>query len=111
MGKGKGLGLFDGTQGSGVNVNGQNYEIHQGKQDKHIEGTRNHEQELRQGRTPSLLTADAHTLLREFAGRTIGQHFCMERGQFFETTRFKIHYDSRGGAHIVPTCPDWMRRR
>ena len=123
MGGGKGPGLFSGTRGSGVNVRGQNFEIHQGRQNKHITGTNNHSQEVRQGRTPSRLTTDAHNLFREFAGRgerkspnrevvdagrTIGQFFCTKRQQFFETTRFTIHYDSRGNAHIVPSMPSWM---
>ena len=122
MGKGKGLGLFDGTHGSGVDVNGQRFTIHQGHQDKHIWGTNNHARELRKGEIRSVLTGNPHELLREWAGRgvrhtnkevvdtgnTVGRFFCTTQRQFFDTTRITIHYDSKGQAHIVPARPGWM---
>jgi len=87
---------------------------------KHIVGTRNHIQQLANGKNPSILTENPQQLLREGAGRgtmitptrervefgrVIGQYFDLRTGRFYDTTRAIIHFDGRGNAHIVPARP------
>ena len=121
MGAGKtGLEGFKNTQGGRENARA-NAVIHQGKQDKHIEGSNNFKQQVAQGKTPSVLTADPHALLKEAAGRgtpiqnapnkerfdfgrVIGR-YVDSNGRSHDTTRVTIHYDGRGNAHIVPARP------
>lgn len=97
-----------------------NLSIHQGKQDKHIPGTNNHDP----GR--STLLDDPAELVRSHAGKgqkagpiEIGKPGSKERfdtgdrvielykakdGSVAETTRGTIHY-SKSGVHIVPARP------
>ena len=115
MGGGMGIGSFGGTRGAR-----SNYKIHPGKQDKHVEGTSNYNQQRANGKSPSILTEDANRLLREGAGkgqmktptketvdygRVIGKYYDEETGKYYDTTRAIIHYDSKGNAHIVPAKP------
>ncbi len=120
MGGGSGGSGFGNTQGSRLNS-----EIHQGKQDKHIEGSRNYNQQVQNGKNPSILTEDPNKLLREGVnkgvkppnsntketvdyGRVIGKFYDKETGRYYDTTRATIHYDSKGNAHIVPSRPNYM---
>ncbi|MCL2695243.1 MAG: polymorphic toxin type 50 domain-containing protein [Clostridiales bacterium] len=115
MGGGGGKGLFKGTRGAR-----SNYTIQRGLQDKHIVGTNNYKLEISNGKTPSLLTEDAKSLLRERAGkgvminvdkewadfgRVIGKYYDSNTGTYVDTTKGFIHYDKKGGAHIVPSKP------
>ena len=118
MGKGELGGAFDGTQGSSA--------IHQDKQDKHIVGSKNYKQEVAQGRTPSVLTADPGVLLAEGVGNgykpsptkevvdygmVVGKYYDLETKQYYETTRATIHYDTKKKAHIVPALPIELMKR
>jgi len=38
-------------------------------------------------------------------GKVIGQYYDDVTGKFVDTTKGIIHYDSKGGAHIVPAKP------
>ena len=99
--------------------------IHQGQQDKHIVGTNNYNQELAMGRQRSILTENPHQLLNDFSGtgvpigdnkewvnfgRVIGQYLDQGTGALVDTTKGIIHYNSSGGAHIVPAHPTGIRR-
>ncbi len=114
MGKGT-SGLFKGTKGSRSNA-----KIHEGRQNKHIEGTNNYKQQIKNGKHPSILTEDPHVLLKEGAGkgefygkhkevvdygRVIGKYYHEKTGKYYDTTRGTIHYDYKGNAHIVPAKP------
>ena len=113
-------GAFEGTQGGR-----QSSSIHQGRQDKHVAGTKNHAREIASGRHPSVLTEDASALLRDGAGkgviyghkevvdygRVIGRYYDLSKKQYYDTTRATIHYDSKGNAHIVPALPTSLLRR
>jgi hypothetical protein len=108
--------------GSGTgtsNPNGVN--IAQGKQDKHIPGTNNYAQEIVNGKPRSILLEDPQQLLDDFAGtgqkvgnnkeridfgKVIGQYYNPQTNTYVDTTRGLIHYDSKGGAHIVPSTPN-----
>lgn len=118
MGAGAG-GNFGNTKGSHSIA-----KIHQGRQDKHIEGTNNYNQQRANGKNPSILTANPHRLLKEGAGkgrmatptketvdygRVIGKYYDRESGKYYDTTRATIHYDSKGNAHIVPARPRGFR--
>ena len=97
--------------------------INKDKQDKHIQGIKNYDQQIANQKTPSILTEDPEQLLREGAGkgkvvgpnkevvdfgRIIGKFYDEETGKYYDTTRGTIHYDQKGGAHIVPARPnDW----
>ncbi len=118
MGGGKGGSGFGNTQGSRLNS-----EIHQGKQDKHIEGSNNYNQQVQNGKNPSILTENPNDLLREGIGkgnnhgsvketvdygRVIGKFYYPKTGKYYDTSRATIHYDSNGKAHIVPSMPNYM---
>ena len=114
MGAGVG-GNFGNTKGSRSNA-----KIHKGKQDKHIVGTNNYNQQMANGKHPSILTENPSKLLKEGAGkgrittstkeivdfgRVIGKYYSRENGKYYHTTRGIIHYDGKGNAHIVPARP------
>ncbi|MCI8332023.1 MAG: transposase [Clostridiales bacterium] len=114
MGTGAG-GNFGNTKGKRSNAT-----IHKGRQDKHIVGTNNYNQQKANGKNPSILTENPSELLKEGAGkgrmanstketvdfgRVIGKYYSRETGKYYNTTRGIIHYDSRGNAHIVPARP------
>ncbi len=119
MGGGSGGFGFGNTQGSRLNS-----EIHQGKQDKHIEGSNNYNQQVQNGKNPSILTEDPNKLLREGVnkgyvpqgstkrvvdyGKTIGKYYDEKSGKYYDTTRATIHFDKNGNAHIVPAKPNYM---
>ena len=118
MGAGSG-GNFGGTKGSRSTA-----KIHQGRQDKHIKGTNNYNQQRANGKNPSILTTNPNKLLKEGAGRgrattptketvdygrVIGKYYDRESGKYYNTTRATIHYDSKGNAHIVPARPRGFR--
>ena len=115
MGRGGGGGGFPNTKGGRGNST-----IMKDRQDKHIENTKNYNQEIANGKHPSILTEDPEELLKEGAGkgqargtnkeafdfgRVIGKFFDKKTGQYYNTTRGIIHYDSHGNAHIVPANP------
>ena len=112
-------GAFEGTQGYGK-------QVHQDRQDKHVEGTKNYRQEIAKGRHPSVLTEDPAVLLAEGAGkghypspgrevvdygRVVGRFYDRATKQYHETTRATIHYDTKGNAHVVPAQPEWLRSK
>ena len=114
MGAGAG-GSFGNTRGSHSNA-----KIHQGRQDKHIKGTNNYNQQLSNGKNPSILTENPNKLLKQGAGkgrmttptkesvdfgRVIGKYYDKLTGRYYDTTRGTIHYDGKGNAHIVPARP------
>ena len=118
MGAGAG-GNFGKTQGSRANS-----KIHQGRQDKHIKGTNNYNQQRANGKNPSILTGNPNKLLKEGVGkgrmitptkesidygRVIGKYYSEKHGKYYDTTRATIHYDSKGNAHIVPAKPSWLK--
>ena len=119
MGAGRG-GNFGNTKGKRANS-----KIHKGKQDKHIEGTNNFNQQKAQGKNPSILTENPNQLLKEGAGkgrmitptkesidfgRVIGKYYHEKTNRYYDTTRGTIHYDSKGNAHIVPAAPRGFKR-
>jgi len=63
MGAGKG-GNFGNTKG-----NRANYKIHKDKQNKHIMGTKNYNQQINNGKKTSILTENPDKLLKEGAGK------------------------------------------
>ena len=101
--------------------------IIQGRQNKHIEGTREFEQKRIQinksstGSEPSILTANAQELINKYKGageiyfsndspypreiiytnEIIGKSWVKSLGKYVDTTRFDIFYSSTG-VHIVP---------
>ena len=94
--------------------------VNQGHQDKHIPGTNNYKQEIANGRTKSILLADPQELLDNYAGtgqklsatkervnfgKKIGQYYDDLTGEYLDTANGIIHYDHKGGAHIVPSRP------
>ena len=118
MGAGTG-GNFGNTQGKRSNA-----KIHRGRQDKHIEGTNNYNQQRANGKNPSILKENPNKLLEEGAGkgrmatpnkesvnfgRVIGKYYDTKTNRYYDTTRGIIHYDSKGNAHIVPTKPTWLK--
>lgn len=102
---------------------GQSVRLHEGQQDKHIEGTNNYIP------SRSTLTADPRALLQRFAGRgqqvgripvgQAGSKEVFDAGEFIgtyrtqaglsaPTTRGMIHHSGKG-AHIVPAAPrNWQ---
>ena len=97
-----------------------NVQIHQGRQDKHIKGTNNYNQQRANGKNPSILTSNPNKLLKEGTGkgrmttpsketvdhgRVISKYYDRESGKYYNTTRATIHYDNKGNAHIVPARP------
>ncbi|MPM99401.1 hypothetical protein SDC9_146592 [bioreactor metagenome] len=101
-----------------ANPNG--IKINAGKQDKHILGTNNYEQSKASGANRSILKVNPQQLLDDFAGtgqkigtnkervdfgKVIGQYYDETTGVFVDTTQGIIHYDTKGGAHIVPSAP------
>ena len=114
------------TGGNFGNTRGcrSNAKIHKGRQDKHIEGTNNYNQQKANGKNPGILTSDPDKLLKEGAGkgrmitptkesvdygRIIGKYYSERYGRYYDTTRATIHYDSKGNAHIVPARPSWLK--
>lgn len=102
-----------------------NMKIHNGRQDKHIPGTNNYKQQIQNGKNPSILTENPNKLLKEGAGRgisrgstkevvdygrIIGKYYHVKTGEYYDTTRATIHYDSKGNAHIVPAAPRGFKR-
>lgn len=115
MGTGSG-GNFGNTKGSRSNA-----KIHKGRQDKHILGTNNYNQQIANGKNLSILTADPNKPLNESAGKgqsygnnkivvdfgkNIGKFYDIKTGEYYDTTRATIHYDDNGNAHIVPARPN-----
>lgn len=115
-----------GTGGNFGNTKGRrsNAKIHKGRQDKHIEGTNNYNQQRANGKNPSILTSDPGKLLKEGAGKgrmitptkesvdygkIIGKYYSEKYGKYYDTTRATIHYDNKGNAHIVPAKPSWLK--
>ena len=41
-------------------------------------------------------------------GRNIGRYYHEKAGNYYDTTRATIHYDTKGNAHLVPAAPRWM---
>ena len=103
--------------------------IHVGRQNKHIEGTKEYWDKYKDGSNPqSVLTIDkekAQELVNKYKGKgepwkvnengvwtefvstdnIIGKYY--SNGKYYDTNRFAIHY-SKKGAHIFPVSP---RRR
>lgn len=119
MGGGAGGG-FGNTKGSRANS-----KIHEGKQNKHLEGTNNYKQQIANEKNPSILTENADKLLKEGAGkgrmtthnkesvdfgRIIGKYYDSDTKIYYGTTRATIHYDSQGNAHIVPARPNGFKQ-
>ena len=100
-----------------------NLRIKIGLQEKHIMGTNNYNQEIKEGRSPSVLTVDAQTLVNKHAGK--GELLWQNNDKWAQKERFddeneigiykslkdnlskstrsgKIHY-SKNGTHVVPT--------
>ena len=118
MGAGSG-GNFGRTGGQRSNA-----KIHKGRQDKHIKGTNNYNQQRANGKNPSILNSDPDKLLKEGAGkgrmitptkeavdygRIIGKYYSEKYGKYYDTTRATIHYDNKGYAHIVPAKPSRLK--
>lgn len=115
----KNMEATDAVKGVGkANPNG--IKINVGKQDKHIPGTNNYKQSIASGANRSILAENPQQLLDDFAGtgqkigankervdfgKVIGQYYDESTGTFVDTTRGIIHYDSKGGSHIVPSAP------
>ena len=108
------------AEGAGkANPNG--IKINAGKQNKHILGTNNYNQSIASGVNRSILKENPQQLLDDFAGtgqripntnkeridfgKIIGQYYDPKTNTYIDTTRGIIHYDSKGGAHIVPAPP------
>ena len=118
MGAGSG-GNFGRTKGRRSNA-----KIHKGRQDKHIKGTNNYNQQRANGKNPSVLTDNPNKMLKEGAGngtnygnkevvdygRIVGKFYDPKSDQYYDTTRATIHYDSKGNAHIVPAAPKGFKR-
>ena len=101
-----------------TNPNG--VKIAKGQQDKHILGTNNYKQSIAGGKNRSILRENPQQLLDDFAGtgqkvglnkervdfeKIIGQYYDNTTGKYIDTPRGIIHYDNKGGAHIVPSAP------
>lgn len=106
-----------------------NLTINPGRQDKHIQGTNNYNQELKQGRYKSYLLegVDPQQLVDKYAGtgelrrvekigkwinkefieadENIGYWVYEETGKGHITNRFTISYSKEKGTHIVPARP------
>lgn len=106
-----------------------NLTINPGRQDKHIQGTNNYIQELKQGRYKSYLLegVDPQQLVDKYAGtgelrrvgkigkwinkefieadENIGYWVYEETGKGHITNRFTISYSKEKGTHIVPARP------
>ena len=103
-----------------------NLTINPGRQDKHIQGTNNYNQELKQGRYKSYLLKDVdpQDLINKYAGTGIFQRSRKGKWKNKElisgdefigvnidnitnelkyTNKFYIHYSKKEGTHIVPT--------
>ncbi len=119
MGGGGNIRGFRSTKGARASA-----KIHKGRQEKHIEGTRNYNQQRLNGKNPSILTEDPEQLFREGAGkgqsinatkevvdygRIIGKYYYEKTGMYYDTTRAIIHYDSKGNTHIVPARLNWLK--
>jgi hypothetical protein len=102
-------------------ANPNNVKVNQGQQDKHILGTNNYKQSVASGINRSILNENPQQLLDDFAGtgqkmgankervdfcRVIGQYYDVKTNTYVDTTMGMIHYDSKGGAHIVPSAPN-----
>jgi hypothetical protein len=109
------------TVGSTEKTNPNNVKVNAGQQDKHIFGTNNYNQSVASGVNRSILKEDPQQLLDDFAGtgqtigankervdfgRVIGQYYDAKTSTYLDTTRGMIHYDSKGGAHIIPSAPN-----
>lgn len=118
MGAGAG-GNFGNTRGKHSNLR-----IHKGRQDKHIPGTNNYKQQIKNGKHPSILTENPSRLLKDSLsigkmitltkksvdfGRVIGKYYDRTTGKYYDTTKATIHYDSKGNAHIVPARPNGFK--
>lgn len=90
-----------------------------------MEGTKNYKQQIANGKKPSILTENPDKLLKEGVGKgnsvstnkevvdygsVIGKYYDIKTGQYYNTTRATIHYDSKGNSHIVPAPPIGFRR-
>jgi hypothetical protein len=112
------------ANGGAGRANPSNVKVHQGQQDKHIPGTNNYNQDVANGVNRSTLNANSQQLLDDFAGtgtsmggnkewvdfgKTIGQYYDINTGTYIDTIKGIIHYNSSGGAHIVPSNPLGIR--
>ena len=101
-----------------TNIN--NVKVNKGQQDKHIIGTNNYKNSIENGIKRSILKDNPEELLSHFAGtgqkigmnkervdfgKIIGQYYDKSLDKYVDTTRGIIHYDGKGGAHIVPSAP------
>jgi len=102
-------------------ANPNQVKVNWGQQDKHIPGTDNYKQSVASGKNRGILKEDPQKLLDERAGtgykipetnrervdfgRVIGQYYDDIADKYIDTTKGIIHYDSKGGAHIVPARP------
>ena len=105
-----------------IDVGAVNLNIKWGLQNKHIEGTKNYQQEIERGRNPSILTVDPEDLIRRKAGtgsvvlshcetwynretisdnKQIGFVVDEKTGERRNTNSATIHY-SNDGVHVVP---------
>ena len=103
-----------------------NLSIVKGLQDKHIEGTHNYNQEIENGRLPSILTANSNQIVKQYAGqgklkfnkngkwqqkesisahKYIGINKNKRFGITEQTKNAIIHYSNKG-VHIVPDKGD-----
>ncbi|WP_342566718.1 T7SS effector LXG polymorphic toxin [Psychrobacillus sp. FSL K6-4046] len=104
-------------------VNGFPVKVKPGAQEKHIPNTPNFKQEIANGKNKSIFYGDnktAQELLDKFAGKgqllpngkkervdfgkTIGNYYDRNTGEYLDTTNGLIHY-GKDGAHIVPSRP------
>jgi len=116
-------GAGEAKEGTGK-PNPNNVKVSQGHQDKHIPGTNNYKQSVANGQNRSILNKNPQQLLDGHAGtgtsmgankewvdfgKVIGQYYDTSTGTYVDTTKGIIHYNSKGGAHIVPSNPKGMR--
>lgn len=99
--------------------------IHIDKQNKHIKGTKNYNQQIANGKFPSILIGDPEILLKEGAGtgimitlhkesvdykKNIGLYYDETTKKYYKTTKAIIHYDKNQKAHIVPARPNNLNK-
>lgn len=98
---------------------GDKPKIHDGKQGKHVPGHNNFQEgksELTHPDPQALVDKGAGTGVRtgnkevvDFGDEVIGNWVSPDGTQKLPTSRGTIHYDSKGGAHIVPAHPTGVK--